>query len=383
MAMPISIARKPHIMVIGHSAGPVLYGSERSLLSILAAIDRQKYDLSCVLPESDDVYLEAVARHTKYITVFPYKWWNGTPQGDPETVSRFEDIFRRNHVNVVHANTITMMEPLIAAKNVGVPSILHARELISHNSALANQLGGDPSSIARMVQAKADFIIANSNATHRLYYKKNRSFRLYNCVDIDALDMPNEVDPGRLKIGIISGNHPAKGIEHFVRLAIMAARRRLGLEFMVIGPHTQHTEELARVVQGAEVPVNIRFMGYIAQAAEAVRQVSVVVSFSTVPESFGRSLAEAMAARRPVIAFDGGGVPELVRHGTDGFLVPCPDVESALEHLEAMASNTDCVTAMGRNARARAEELFSPAVFAASLNNIYRRVLEKRRASVR
>ncbi|HEY1473331.1 MAG TPA: glycosyltransferase family 4 protein [Pseudolabrys sp.] len=382
MAMPISIARKPHIMVIGHSAGPVLHGSERSLLNILAAVDRQKYDLSCVLPERNDVYLQAVARHTENITVFPYRWWSGTPQGDPETVSRFEDIFRRGQVNLVHANTITMMDPLIAAKNVDVPSILHARELIFDNFALANKLGGNPSSIVRTVQANADFIIANSNATHRLYYKKDCSFRLYNCVDIDALDMPNEVDPGNLKIGIISGNHPAKGIELFVRLAIMAAQRRLGLEFMVIGPHTEHTEELARVVQDAKVPVNIRFMGYTANAVEAVRRVNVVVSFSVAPESFGRSLVEAMAARRPVIAFDGGGVPELVRHGTDGFLVPYPNFERALDHLEAMASNTDCIAVMGRNARARAEELSSPAAFASSLNGIYRRILETRVASL-
>jgi glycosyltransferase involved in cell wall biosynthesis len=124
------------------------------------------------------------------------------------------------------------------------------------------------------------------------------------------------------------------------------------------------------------VPVNLRFAGYIADPVDAVRQVNVVVSFSVVAESFGRTLAEAMAARRPVIAYDRGAVPELARHGIEGFVIPPLDIERALAHIETLADDPERVAVMGEAGRARAEQVFAPAVFASHLNDIYRRVFE-------
>jgi len=380
-AVSISVMRKPHIVVIGHLAGPALYGAERSLLDIVAAVDRRKYRLSCVLParnDDNDEYVHALARHTDDIVAFYYEWWKGAPQGDPAAVSQFEELFRRNEADLVHVNTVTLFDPLIAARNVGVPSILHARELIFNNPKLCRTLGGSSASILRQLRAASDFVIANSDVTHRLFYKDGRSFRQYGCIDLNAFDIANDVEPGRLKVGIISSNDPHKGIELFVRMAVMAARRNLGMEFSVIGPHTEHTYELTQFLRHVDVPVNIRFTGYIDNAVEAVHQVNVVVSLSIVPESFGRTLAEAMAARRPVIAFDYGAPPELIRHGKDGFIVPYLHVEQVLAHLEALAREPDEVAAMGSGARARAEQLFSPTEFASSLNAIYQSVLDSR-----
>jgi glycosyltransferase involved in cell wall biosynthesis len=107
-----------------------------------------------------------------------------------------------------------------------------------------------------------------------------------------------------------------------------------------------------------------------------MRQVNVVVSFSVVAESFGRTLAEAMAARRPVIAYDRGAAPELLRHGIEGFVIPPVDIERALACIETLADDPQRVAVMGEAGRARAEQVFAPAVFASHLNDIYRRVFE-------
>jgi glycosyltransferase involved in cell wall biosynthesis len=369
--------RKPHIALIGHLAGAELYGAERSLLSLLAAIDRTRYEVSCILPGTNADYLRAVAKYTENVIVFPYWWWTKTRPYDQETVAHFEDLFQRRQVDLVHVNTITLMDPLAAAKRLHVPSIVHARELVDQDEELAGLFGEDPAAIVQRIRAEADFIIANSDTTHRLYHKEGRSWRLYNCIDIDAFDMVNEVAPGRLKIGIISSNKQKKGIEHFVKLAILAARRGLTLEFIVIGPRSQYTDNLAGVAHSEGGSVNLRFAGYAADPVEAMRQINVVVSFSSCAESFGRTLIEGMAARRPVIAYDLGAAPEIVRHGIDGFIIPPFDIAQALAHIEALADNPSCVTAMGETGRARVEELFAPPMFASNLNGIYRRILDK------
>jgi glycosyltransferase involved in cell wall biosynthesis len=369
-------SHKPCIAVIGHSANAHLYGAERSLLSIVASIDRDDYDLCAVVPGYNAQYVQAISRYTGAIEVFPYTWWGRTRLSDAATVSRFAGLFRSRRVDLVHVNTITLLDPLLAARQIGVPCIVHARELVDQDDDLAGELGYDPAAIVARIRAAADFIIANSDATHRLYHMEGRSFRLYNCIDIDAFDMANEAAPGSLKIGIISSNRPKKGIEAFVRLAVLAASRRPTLEFVVIGPHTAHTEDLALRLRRENVPVNLRFAGYVPDPVDAVRQVNVVVSFSDVAESFGRTLAEAMAARRPVIAYDRGAAPELVRDGIEGFVIPPLDIERALVHIETLADDPERVAVMGDAGRARAKELFAPAVFASHLKDIYRRIFE-------
>lgn len=146
--MSFSVTRKPHIAVIGHLAGPVLYGAERSLLDVVAAVDRRKYRVSCVLPAHNDGYVKALASHADEIVVFAYEWWKGAPQGDSVAVGQFEEIFRRKESDLVHVNTVTLFDPLLAARNVGVPSILHARELLFNNPELCRQLVFDRTTTA-------------------------------------------------------------------------------------------------------------------------------------------------------------------------------------------------------------------------------------------
>ena len=174
--------RKPHVMVVGHLVGDNLFGAERSLLDVLAAVDRQRFELSCVLPSSNEAYLRAVAERTRDITVFSYQWWSKERPFDPEAVSRFASLFRDKQVDLVHVNTVMVMDPLLAAKRLGVPSIVHARELVDQDRELMRRFGGDAGAVLDRIHAATDFVIANSDATHRLFYRREESFRLYNCL---------------------------------------------------------------------------------------------------------------------------------------------------------------------------------------------------------
>lgn len=358
------------IVVVGHALSETLYGAERSLLDVLAAVDRRRFDVTCVLPGHNASYEAAVARHTADIVVLPYSWWHKARPIDPATVSRFEGLFRDRQADLVHVNTITLREPLLAARRLRVPTIVHARELIRQDPYLAGHIGEAPDAIVDTVLASADYIVANSDTTHATYRKPGKSFRLYNCIEVDRFDLPNAPTPGRLTVGIISSNLPTKGLAAFAELATRAARRTSALEFTAFGPRSEETDRLR-----PGLPENVRLAGYVPDPVDAIRQVNVVVSLSDVPESFGRTLVEAMAARRPVVAYDTGAAPEIVRHGRDGFLASHGDIEGVLAHLMSLAEDAEQVRMMGDSGRARVVEQFSPAPFAAQLNEIYSRIL--------
>lgn len=58
------------------------------------------------------------------------------------------------------------------------------------------------------------------------------------------------------------------------------------------------------------------------------------VDASNTPRAcLGMSLTEAMAARLPTIAYDYGGLPEVVFHGDNGFLTPVDDIPALAEAI--------------------------------------------------
>jgi glycosyltransferase involved in cell wall biosynthesis len=75
-------------------------------------------------------------------------------------------------------------------------------------------------------------------------------------------------------------------------------------------------------------------------------------------EGLGRSMLEAMAAGRPIVATTVGGIPEAIEHDKSGILVP-PDDSRALAHAIALLlDNPLKAQELGRASRKRAELLF-------------------------
>lgn len=71
----------------------------------------------------------------------------------------------------------------------------------------------------------------------------------------------------------------------------------------------------------------------------------------TEAESFGMSLVEAMASGCPVVGSDVGGIPFVVRHGTDGLLVPPGDARALADALAALLLDPDRAAGLGAAGR--------------------------------
>jgi len=72
-------------------------------------------------------------------------------------------------------------------------------------------------------------------------------------------------------------------------------------------------------------------------------------------EGLPLGILEALAAPLPIVASNVGGIPEIIRDGKEGFLLPPGDVEGLAERLVRLARNPFLAASLAENARERAK----------------------------
>jgi hypothetical protein len=102
-----------------------------------------------------------------------------------------------------------------------------------------------------------------------------------------------------------------------------------------------------------------------------------VICFTPVYHAFfrqiaamGRVVVEAMAAGKPVVASNVGGIPDLVQHGQTGFLVPPADENALTEAIVKLIRNPEQAKKMGVKGRLRSHR-FSLAAMIEKLDAVY------------
>ena len=370
----------PHIMLVAHAAGEHLFGSERSFLDMVNAISAMPANLYVVLPRNVPDYTNAIRPKCRFVSTFTYGWWRKDEAESAEATTLFGELIDSLAIEAVHANTIMLRECLAAARERRVASITHIRELITADEALVALIGRSADEIIDEVRARSDWVIGNSHVTARVFAKPGSTFVVPNTIDIDAMDMPLRDSPPTVRFGLISSNIPKKGLADVVRLAGVAAVSCPTAEFCLIGPETPAVAEIRQRIADGDIPANIVFPGYAKSPAEAIAGLDVVLNFSHFAESFGRTVLEAMAAGRPVIAYEWGALPELIQHGATGYLVPFGRAEDALPFVREFCTTPERIGRLGERGRAVARARFSTTAYGTLIASAYRTILCGREA---
>nr|WP_309685071.1 glycosyltransferase family 4 protein [Armatimonas sp.] len=92
-------------------------------------------------------------------------------------------------------------------------------------------------------------------------------------------------------------------------------------------------------------------------------------------EGLGLAVLEAMAAGKPIVASDVGGIPELLPDAAIGLTVPPDDPKALRVAIQRLLDDPQRGAAMGGHARQRVAEHFTEAVMRAETRKVYARVL--------
>ena len=166
-----------------------------------------------------------------------------------------------------------------------------------------------------------------------------------------------------------------KGLADLIRAIAMLERGRYQLEIVGSGPDEQELTLLARQLG---ISREIMFTGSLDRAAVPGRYREADI-FTLAPwgDAFGHVFAEALASGLPIVGSTAGGVPELVEHGKNGFLVPPREPAALAAAIRLLADNPDLRAEIGKRNRAHAEANLSWTRVTTRYLSVYHGVLRR------
>lgn len=166
-----------------------------------------------------------------------------------------------------------------------------------------------------------------------------------------------------------------KGQRQLLDAARLVLQRRPDARFQIVGAG-ELEPELRRHAAALGIAERVAFAG-VRYDIPAVLGESDIFVLSSLWEGLPISAIEAMAAARPVVLTNVGGVRDMVRHGVDGLLVPPADPPALAGALLALLGDPDRRARLGAAARARAEREFGLEPFIQRHEQLYRELLPR------
>jgi len=348
------------VAVFGHSVSKAIFGAERSLVDMVRALHKHNLTVTLFLPAfGNSSYIEELLPLVKEIVFIPLPWAKNNRNPYEAIEKNLVSLYDRKSFDCIYVNTLTLVEPLSAAKEAGVPCITHVRELVDFDDDLARLLQESPNQTRERVISSSDYFIANSYETARWLSCNERTKVIYNCVDIPTGQMRMPSMP--LRVCMISSNVRKKGVEDFFKVA-STCKKNSKIQFTLFGPITSDVASASRKFGDA----NVTIAGYVDDPLKSIAQNHIVLSLSHFKESFGRTVAEAMSLGRIVVGYNWGAVAELVDQNS-GVLVEFGDTEAIANTLVNFEKNPSSLKPRSTYSVQRAKKLFSRESFEAQL----------------
>jgi glycosyltransferase involved in cell wall biosynthesis len=196
-------------------------------------------------------------------------------------------------------------------------------------------------------------------------------------LDLDAAAGLPPAAPGVIRVGLVATFARWKGHLLFLDVLRPLVAKHNIRAYIVGGPVYQtdgsqySIEELRTAAARLGIASSVGFTGFVTDPAAALRGLDVVVHASTAPEPFGLVIAEAMAAGRPVVVSDGGGVAELVRPEHDALTYRVNNAQELSAQVERLIVDAALRRRLGAAARQAAVERFQPARFTEQMLELY------------
>lgn len=409
------------MLFISHSSGSG--GAEQALLVLLKNIDRERYCPLVIIPESGphsksieqlniqsfelDIPWWFRSSCSNYVqSIFGYsissQWteWS-IPNTNDLSVRAFNErieflnkIIRDNQIQLVHTNSVTIIDGALAAKLNNIPHIWHIHEFIDKHPSLEPTL--PMGAISLLLREFCEAVITPSSALSKSlsqYVALDKTRQIFNGVGIPDGD-PDEavvfmnrskygrefgLNPSQLLVSVVGNGNPEKGWGVVPEVAKILAAQGVDAKFVLVGPYDRHSAYFKNLIQNLKdrtVKGMVILTGFRCDAVDIIRASDVLFQPSII-DCLPTSVAEAMALGKPVVGTYSGGMPEMIEHGATGLIVAPEDSMAMANALVALFQDAGKRRIFGENSKQKAAQKFNPATFANNVMNVYDEILSK------
>jgi glycosyltransferase involved in cell wall biosynthesis len=279
--------------------------------------------------------------------------WHTHGKIDPSTLIKLCALIRREKVDIINTHlTTASWQGAIAGKLTGVPSVavVHATDRktwFQHADKLIAVSGGVKQSLVEQCVCPDKIEV------------------LYHGIDLGKYVAPLSTMEAKIRlglspdarvVGVAASLIPRKG-HRFLLEALAQIEPRVGpIELLLAGEGELETE-LREQARELGLESRVHFLGFRRDVPEVLCALDVFV-LPSLKEGLSIAVMEAMALEKPVIVSDIAGLPEVVREGETGFLVPPGDVSALAGALETVFREPERASELGRAARSFLEANF-------------------------
>jgi glycosyltransferase involved in cell wall biosynthesis len=281
--------------------------------------------------------------------------------------------------DIVHVNCLPHLRGAAAARALGLPVVWHVREILPP--------GGRRRWFAGRLESHATRIVAVSEAVAAWLREEGLGPMVevvHNGVDLPA-DLPDRQAARRrfrlpsdgVVFGLFSQLVEHKGASDFVMAAHRAVVANPTLTFLIAGHGpSEFLRRLSREIGDGAASGRVHLVPPQDEIWELMAAVNAVAMTTLWPDPLPRVVMEAMSFGLPVVAYDGGGVPEMVSDGETGLLNRTGDVDGLVRAMLELAEDEDLRRRFGEAGRQRSRRLFSVARHVDRMETVFESVVD-------
>jgi glycosyltransferase involved in cell wall biosynthesis len=369
-------------------------GPETVILRLMRGLDKERFAPTLLCPEEGrlakaaralgiDVHI--ISLEINFFTANPLRL--GYQAYDlAKTVLRLISIIKRGRYDLVHINSHRIgLACTLAARLSGVPIIWHIHE-IYQTTPLRRRI------IVELARHLPDALVAVSDAVAAQFVPCSKLHCIYNGIDAvayaaqadrEAVRREFHFGPSTIVIGCMGRLTPQKGQDIFLQAASLVAAVHPETRFLVVGDEALGETGFKAYLEALACRLGLNgrvfFVGYRSDAASVMAAMDLFVHAAVIPESLPMVILEAMALGKPVVATATGGIPELIKDGQTGLLVPAGDASALAQSIHRLLANPDLAQQLGEAGRCRVEEQFSWKNHVQQFEDLYQRLIAGRR----
>ena len=156
---------------------------------------------------------------------------------------------------------------------------------------------------------------------------------------------------GIIKIGYLGRLVDGKGLEDLFGAIAILKSQNLKFNCLIFGTGL-FEEKLKKLADELDITEKIEWQGFVSynKVPEALAQIDIFI-YPSWHEGFGRSIMEALAMKKAVVATKVGGIPDLVKDGENGFLVEPSNPEKLAEKIKILMEDKNLREKFGKAGR--------------------------------